>query len=168
MSASGADWRAWYDAHGAALLLFARQWCDTQADAEDIVQEAFIRFWKTRGRGAVREPLAYLFMCVKRVAMDQRRSRQRRRRRETQVVAQTTDAALFQSGVEHDERRQLIEAALATLAGEQRQVVVLKLWGGLTFAQVAEALEIPANTAASRYRYALEALRRQLSEEMAP
>lgn len=52
---------------------------------------------------------------------------------------------------------------------EQRAVVHLKLWGELTFEQIAAALEIPPNTAASRYRYALDKLRgrlRPLYEEM--
>ena len=48
------------------------------------------------------------------------------------------------------------------LQANYREVVTLKTWGGLTFAEIAEALEIPANTAASRYRYGLEELRRAL------
>ena len=46
-----------------------------------------------------------------------------------------------------------------------REVVTLKTWGGLTFAEIAEALEIPANTAASRYRYGLEELRKALGSK---
>jgi RNA polymerase sigma-70 factor (ECF subfamily) len=46
----------------------------------------------------------------------------------------------------------------------QRSVVTLKVWGGLTFAEIASALEIPANTAASRYRYALAELRKLTKE----
>ena len=60
-------------------------------------------------------------------------------------------------------------AALAELPPEQRAVAHLKLWTGLTFEQIAAALEIPPNTAASRYRYALDKLRarlRPLYEEM--
>jgi len=43
----------------------------------------------------------------------------------------------------------------------------MKIWGGLTFAQIAEALGVPLNTAASRYRYALQRLEAELSEEKA-
>ena len=57
------------------------------------------------------------------------------------------------------------EAALRELPEEQREVLVMKIWGGLTFAQVGEALAISANTAGSRYRYALERLREALAEE---
>jgi RNA polymerase sigma-70 factor (ECF subfamily) len=52
-----------------------------------------------------------------------------------------------------------VEQAMATLPSEQREVVVLHIWGGLTFQEVAGVLAIPANTAASRYRYALSKLR---------
>jgi RNA polymerase sigma-70 factor (ECF subfamily) len=48
-----------------------------------------------------------------------------------------------------------------------QEVVTLKIWGGLTFAAIAEALEIPANTAASRYRYGIEHLRKLTREVFA-
>jgi RNA polymerase sigma-70 factor (ECF subfamily) len=50
------------------------------------------------------------------------------------------------------------------LPAEQKEVLVMKIWGDLTFQQIADALDIPPGTAASRYRYALDALR----EEMKP
>ena len=53
-------------------------------------------------------------------------------------------------------------AALGELPAEQRAVVHLKLWEGLTFEQIAELLDLPLNTAASRYRYGLDKLRQRL------
>ena len=67
--------------------------------------------------------------------------------------------------VEWEQQREEIEAALRSLPAPQRQVLVMRIWGELTFAQVAESLEISPNTAASRYRYALENMRSQLREE---
>ena len=58
--------------------------------------------------------------------------------------------------------REELSTALGELPAEQRAVVHLKLWGGLTFEEIAAALEIPPNTAASRYRYGLDKLRGQL------
>jgi RNA polymerase sigma-70 factor (ECF subfamily) len=55
-----------------------------------------------------------------------------------------------------------LAVALGELPEEQRAVVHLKLWEGLTFEEIAEALEISANTAASRYRYGLDKLRERL------
>jgi hypothetical protein len=72
-------------------------------------------------------------------------------------------APLFETCLEHDDRRAAIELALRRLPPEQRDVLVLKIWGELTFEQVAAQLEIPPNTAASRYRYALTTLRRELT-----
>ena len=59
-----------------------------------------------------------------------------------------------------------VERALGELPGEQREVVVLKIWAGLTFSQIAEALGESANTVASRYRYGLEKLAVLLPPEM--
>ena len=72
------DWAAWFDAHGAALVLFARQWAPTAGDAEDVVQDAFVRFWPARRRAA--DPTAYLFACVRRAALDWLRAGRRRER----------------------------------------------------------------------------------------
>ncbi len=75
------DWAHWLARHGPALVLFARQWVASRADAEDVVQEAFVRFWRSRDKAA--DPTAYLYGCVKRCALESLRGRQRRVRRET-------------------------------------------------------------------------------------
>jgi RNA polymerase sigma-70 factor (ECF subfamily) len=163
MTSAPDDWAAWLDAHGAALVLFARQWLPDAADAEDVVQEAFVRFWRARHRAA--DPTAFLYACVRRCALDWHRARRRRTARE-QASAQpeAAPASLFTAAPERDERRAAVEAALALLPAEQRAVLVLKVWGDLTFPQIADALEVPVNTAASRYRYALAKLRALLEE----
>lgn len=74
----------------------------------------------------------------------------------------------LESDAELKEQRVAIEDALRTLPDPQRQVLVMRIWGELTFAQVADALDISPNTAASRYRYALENVRRQWREETLP
>ena len=143
-------------------MLFARQWASSHADAEDAVQEGFVRFWRSRERAD--DPTAYLYACVRGVAIELSRSSLRRGRRE-QATAKGEHAPLFACPVEQDERRAAIEAALAELPAPQREVVVMKIWGGLTFPQIAAALSIPNDTAASRYRYAVARLREQLAEE---
>jgi RNA polymerase sigma-70 factor (ECF subfamily) len=161
MTDDATSWTAWLDRHGAALVLFARQWVSDFADAEDIVQEGFLRFWRSRHRAD--DPVAYLYACVRRFALEWLRGRSRRARREE--IAAKSDQQLLVSALEQDERRKIIEAAMQSLPAEQREVLVLKIWGELTFPQIATALEISANTAASRYRYALAKLREQLAEE---
>ncbi len=150
------------DEHGAALLFVARQRVSAKSDAEDVVQEAFIRFWRAKDR--VADPVAFLFACVRNCALDWQRERSRQIRRD-EAAARGEREALFASSLEQDERRDTIETALRRLPAEQREVLAMKIWGGLSFPQIAEALQISANTAASRYRYALAKLREQLAEE---
>jgi RNA polymerase sigma-70 factor (ECF subfamily) len=156
------DWSGWFDRHGPALLLLARQWVTSHADAEDVVQEAFVRFWRSRERA--HDPVAYLFACVKTSARDWVRGQSRRERRENAAAMPEAEPA-FAGPEEHAERRAIVEASLRDLPAEQREVLVMKIWGGLTFPQIGEALGISANTAASRHRYALEKLRERLAEE---
>jgi len=164
--ALGADhWAEWLDQHGAALVLFARQWVVSQSDAEDVVQDAFVRFWRSRQR--VTEPLSYLYSCVKHCALDAQRARQRQVRREEATARQESET-LFAGSLEQRERQTAIEAALVQLPDKQREVMVMRIWGGLTFPQIATALEISADTAASCYRYAIAKLRTMLAEEPVP
>ena len=155
-------WSAWLDEHGSALVLLARQWTDSHAEAEDVVQDAFVRFWPKRA--STRNARAYLYACVRSAAMDRRRSETRRRRRE-ELVGPADNESLFEHTLEHDERREAIEKTLQSLPDEQKEVVIMKIWGQLTFQGIGEALAISANTAASRYRYALTSLRQSLQQE---
>ncbi len=154
---SGGAWKGVLDQYGGALLLLARQWGSAPADAEDIVQDAFIRYWRRRGK--VRDPAAYLFAAVRSAALDQRRRAALRGR--IQRAASTPEEMIESQTLDAD-CRTAMEKAIAGLAAEQREVLVMKIWGGLTFAAIGAVLGIPAATAASRYRYALVALRGQL------
>jgi RNA polymerase sigma factor (sigma-70 family) len=158
------DWATWLDRHGPALVLFARQWAPAQADAEDIVQEAFIKFWRARGSAEPETP--YLYACVRNSALDWLRSRARRERREKDAAGLKPVFAepVFEHSPENAEWRAGVERKLSELPAEQREVLILKLWGSLTFREIGQALNIPQDTAASRYRYALEFLRRNLEE----
>src|SRR3954470_15723287 len=96
------DWQTWLDCHGAALVLLARQFVTSRADAEDVVQEAFVRFWRSRKR--IAEPAAYLYACVKHCALDWQRSRRRQLRREEQVARPEAES-FFVDATDEDERR---------------------------------------------------------------
>jgi RNA polymerase sigma-70 factor (ECF subfamily) len=139
-------------------VLFARQWARSAADAEDIVQEAFVRFWRKQHDVSNR---GLLYATVRSIALDFLRRDSRRAKRETvamQDVDQTVKPAFE---IETDEQPALV-AALDLLPAEQREVLTLKIWNELTFAEIASALGISQNTAASRYRYALAALKKNL------
>lgn len=156
-------WKNWFEAHGPKLLLCARQWTRSLADAEDVVQEAFVRYWRHQ-RQLPGDPQALLVTSIRRASIDLARRESRRAAREEKAGNGLEDgAAVFepQPGDEAERRRE-IEAALQRLPAEQREVLVLKIWNELTFDQIAGTLGIPLNTAASRYRYALAALRKEL------
>jgi len=156
------DWTAWMEQHGSSLVLLAQQYVGCRADAEDVVHEAFVSFWRSRHQAQDRT--AYLFTCVKHAATNWLRSRKRRTRRE-EASARSEVETWFDGDLEKDERQKELLQVIAALPTEQREVLVMKIWGGLSFPQIAQALEVSANTAASRYRYALDKLRAQLALE---
>lgn len=152
------DWKTCFAQLGPALLLFARRWTNSRADAEDVVQEAFVRFWR---RQHSVEDRGLLYAMVRSTALDRLRSEQRRSRREA-VASLDQDNHCEPVFAPEDESQQLLAAAVERLPDEQREVVILKIWNELTFAEIATALAISQNTAASRYRYALGTLKKML------
>jgi RNA polymerase sigma-70 factor (ECF subfamily) len=164
MTEAADEWTRWVRQHGPALVLLARQWAPDIADAEDIFQEGFVRFWRARARA--QDPVAFLYACIKRYALEWLRGRHRRLQRdEAAARAELVSHSWFAESLVQDERRTVIESAMRRLPEEQREVLVMKICGGLSFPQIAESLIISANTAASRYRYALAKLREQHAEE---
>jgi len=162
---SQAAWQQWLDQHGPGLLLFARQQTAGEADAQDLVQEAVVEGWQRQGAGGPPD-LPLVFATIRRRAVDLARRRERRAQREHAALAEPS-AAWFDPEIEAREMNQMIQQALAQLPAPQREVITLKVWGGLTFAEIAATLDIPPNTAASRYRYGLEELRRLTKEVLA-
>ena len=154
-------WRELLARHGPALVLFARQWLGTHADAEDAVQDAFVRFLQVRRRPD--DPVAYLYACVRTASIDAARTRARRKRVDEK---RSGPESVFADASDQAELTASVQAALAALPQDQREVIVMKIWGGLTFSQIAAALDLSPNTAASRYRYALERLEPSLSHEV--
>ena len=159
------NWEEWLDQNAPAFLLFARQQSRCEADAQDLVQEAVVESWRRRAHDAP-PPRGFVFATIRRRAIDLARSSDRRAGREAAVTADPAQA-WFEPLVEERERSRLIQDAMRELPEIHREVVTLKVWGGLTFAEIADALDIPANTAASRYRYGLDHLRRLTKEVLA-
>jgi RNA polymerase sigma-70 factor, ECF subfamily len=151
------NWRTCFSQIAPGLLLFARQWTRSAADAEDVVQEAFVRFWRKQHRLDNR-PL--LYATVRSIALDfLRRDRRREQREAAFGEGEESVRPAFQI---EDESQRSLAAAVAILPNEQREVLVLKVWNDLTFAEIGSVLGISQNTAASRYRYALAALKKTL------
>ena len=156
-----ADWRRWVEEHAPKFLLYARQQARSEADAQDLVQEAVVEASQRRGDGRP-PPLPLVFATIRRRAIDLARREDRRSAREQ--VASEPPELWFDASLQDRELAQLVQGAMSKLPEIYREVITLKVWGGLTFAEIAGALGIPANTAASRYRYGLEELRKYTRE----
>ena len=143
------------DDHGAALELYAAQWTESPAD---VVQEAFLRL--VRQAEVPSRPVPWLYRVVRNVAITAARAAQRRRRYETRAAR---EAPVWFSAAEGSR----LDAGTATqalrdLPEEQREAVVARIWGGLSFEEIAEVTDTSSSTAHRRYEAGLAALRERL------
>ena len=156
-----AAYAALYARLARPLLRVAAAMLGDASEAEDAVHDVFVALARGRERLRYVEDLhAYVFASL-RNAIAARIERRRIERRHWERLASIPASASCSpdSGDEVE-----LAAALGALPAEQREIVVMKIDGGLTFAQIAQVLEISPNTAASRYRYALEKLRKFLED----
>lgn len=157
------SWQACFNELAPKLLLYARQWTQNAADAEDVVQMAFVRWWQ-KNPGGDRAHVPLLYAAVRTISLDVRKGDNRRAVRESksELAVPSEDAPWFDPPLEDRENARLLERAVQSLSPDQREVVTLRIWGGLTFAEIATATGETTNTVASRYRYALNNLQRVL------
>lgn len=143
------------DAHGAALELFAAQWTHTP---DDCVQEAFIEL--ARQTQSPDRVVAWLYRVVRNRAISQCRSAGRRRKYETAAAEQTGDWFEPSPGSSLDAASATL--ALKELSPQHREVIVARIWGGLSFEQIAELVGSSVSTAHRRYGEGLIHLRERL------
>lgn len=149
-----------YREYAAALIVFASAILRDRARAQDVVQQVFLRLMD-RPVEVPENPKAYLFAAVRNTALNESRSGSRR------VEFEENDP-WFETPISNGEgvdimTERSLRRGLCSLPEEQRQVVVMHLWGELTFAAIADVLGISAHTAASRYRYAVARLREHMT-----
>jgi len=164
METPATAWKNWLAENGPRLLLFARGWSNSREDAEDLVQEAILRMWHHQADKGQRPPdLPLVFSTIRFCGLNHHRSERRRRKREESIVYLNDFQDVWLDPLlEDDEEAVILRKAVQDLSPKLRETVIMKFWGGLTFQQIAETLAISPNTAASRYRYALEQLAQQL------
>jgi RNA polymerase sigma-70 factor (ECF subfamily) len=142
-----------YDLYAPGLHRVLLAILSSPEDAEDALQETFVKLLDGRMSRA-QNAKAYLFSSARHVALDILR----RRKREQNHVDETVEPST--SDVNHD-----LQNLLRRLPMEQREVVALKVFQEMTFAEIAVVVKARPNTVASRYRYGLEKLRQWLCEE---
>ena len=152
-----------YDEHASAIFAFLLNLTRNEADTRDVLQDLFIKLARQpQLLDSVRDERGYLLRLGHNAAIDLMRRRGTREKSHEQLASDS--ACAFAPSADPDEQtfRHALSLALGDLPADQLSVVHLKLWEGLTFEAIAEALQIPLNTAASRYRYGLDKLRDRL------
>jgi RNA polymerase sigma-70 factor, ECF subfamily len=161
-----------YDGEAGIALAVAMRLLRSREAAEDVVHDAFVQVWRSIDRydAAIGSMRSWLLTIVRNKAIDSMR-----RTRPTEHVDELELHSLMRSAPNPtaDEAlaaldRSAVRDAIATLPADQREAVILAYFGGLTYREVAERLEIPAGTAASRLRLALGKLRATLSAAGSP
>ncbi len=142
-----------FDEHAAALVLYARQWCES---AEDVVQEAFLSL--ARQRTAPDRVVPWLYRVARNGALAAARGERRRRKREARV---SSGEAWFASTDDRIDARRA-ESLLTELEPDLREVIVARLWGALTFDEIARLQGCSLTTAHRRYQAGLTRLQERL------
>lgn len=159
-----------YEECAAALFGLALKTMKNEADAEEIILEVFEQVWRTASsfdaaRGGV---WRWLVLIARSRALDRLRSAAAKRDRQHQPMPEDWDPASQDPLPDHatifDQERRLIQVALQSLPGEQRQAVELAYFSGLTHVEIARELGVPLGTIKSRIRGAMEKLRASLAQ----
>jgi RNA polymerase sigma-70 factor (ECF subfamily) len=153
-----------YDEHAQSLFAFLLSLTRTEADTRDLLQELFVKLARKPDllSAGIRDERAFLIHLAHNLAIDLMRRRGTRERAKENFAAEPISTFAPTNDPDEAAFRAGLSAALGELPAEQRIVVHLKLWEGLTFEEIAAVLDLPPNTAASRYRYGLDKLRQRL------
>jgi RNA polymerase sigma factor (sigma-70 family) len=143
------------DRHGSALALYAAQWTDA---ADDCVQEALVEL--ARQPTVPEHVVGWLYRVVKHRALNAARGARRRRERETRSIADKF-VAMKQPALDHGETMAAVEA-LDHLESSQRELIIMRIWGGLTYEEIAAALSISTSSVHRQYHQVLQNLRQLL------
>lgn len=151
-----AEIEALYRQYGASLLLFASAISGDRSRAQDAVHQVFLMAIENESVSQAINKKAYLFACVRNAALNDAKVQDR-------SMPLDVDSAWFSPPDRDYAAEQNLRRALGELPDDQREVIVLHVWGELTFSEIADLLGVSSNTAASRYRYALAKLRGSIS-----
>ncbi len=150
--------REWYEQFGPALVAYASSILGDRGSAEDALQQVFLKLLK--GNIEVPNPAKpYLFRAVRNTAFSMTRRSNHDVPLAGEEEAGNARQRWFEAPAELGYWSAKLESAIQELPLEQSEVLTMKIWGELTFDEIATVLDISINTAASRYRYAIAKLR---------
>ncbi len=156
-----------YDACAVRVHHYLAVRLGSRADADDVLQETFVRLARDRQKLAAVENLgAYVFA----IARNEATRLIERRVREDRLRTEFSSLALISEGNTSDqqdrENAERVAALLARLDDPLREIVELKIFAALTFREISEVTGLPQGTVATRYRSALEKMRGQPVKEL--
>ena len=144
------------DTYCGALVLYARQWCSSP---DDVVQEALIDL--SQQACAPRDPVAWMFRAVRNKAINQARADQRRSRLHSQAAAERD--SWFDCDPSKSLQSDELESMLCELEPLDRELIVARIWGDMSFEQIAELVGRPLTTVHRRYHQTLHLLESKLN-----
>ncbi|MFY9345816.1 MAG: RNA polymerase sigma factor [Planctomycetota bacterium] len=160
-----------FQAHRQGLAGAVRSVLGPSADPAEVLQDAFLKCWRTWPSTKPTDPVAWIFVVTWNTAVDARRRRQRQPHHESldeERMPTTTTPPSPSHALEQREAVARAQAAVAGLADSEQQVFLLRVAGELTFEGIAQALSIPVGTAKTRMRQALHKLRVALGVSQCP
>ncbi len=162
-AADAGAFAALYDRHGRVAYSLAYRMMGEKQEAEDVVQEAFIKVWRSAGgyrvgRGSVR---TWILSIVHNRGIDQIRSRAHLRRKQDKIEASapTSEPSEAFSEAWQNSQQEQVREALKTLPQEQLQILELAYFSGYTHVEIAERLDLPLGTVKGRMRLGLQKIR---------
>ncbi len=155
-------WRSWIAGRARTFFLYARQQTQTEEDAHDVLQDSLFEAWRRTAEGVPDNAL--VFATIRRRAIDLARSARTRSQRETAWAGEKPD--WFEPDPAATDTDRALTAAVSSLAEPLREVLTLRIWGDLSFPEIARLTGAPVPTATSRYRYALDRLREILGSTL--
>jgi RNA polymerase sigma-70 factor (ECF subfamily) len=148
---------ALYREHAPALLGYLQRAFGRAGSAEDMLQETFLRALQAADRlASATSPRAWLFGIARHVGLDAIRRGGRQRPLPQELSAPPAAAG--------DRRLDQVRRAIECLPAEQRETLELRITGGLTYEEIAAALDVPIGTVRSRLHNALRRLREGLKD----
>jgi RNA polymerase sigma factor (sigma-70 family) len=143
-----------FEQYAPGLLLYVRQWLDADT-AGDVVQEVFTRLLSQSNEPAVVQ--AWLYRTARYMVLNKHRERRRRRDREMRIAAPCEELPHRRADDRLD--AEAVQRVLMGLPIEQRETIVLRIWGQMSLAEVGQVTQAPVSTVFNRYRAGLAAIR---------
>jgi RNA polymerase sigma-70 factor, ECF subfamily len=161
-----------YDRHSRLLFGLILRIVGDRGEAEDLLQEAFVRVWTRAGTydAQMGGPLPWIVRVARNCAIDRLRARRVRAAVEVSALDfATVEATMPAPGIQSpeaavlvDERRRTLTGALADLPAEQRELIEAAFFEGYTHSELAQRLELPLGTVKTRIRAGMSAMRKRL------